>query len=193
MGSRLCSALSAHMTLLIRIILLVSGIQWSHSQCFLNPSISTRPSNDRVYSTDVMDLQTIFESVLDYVGIIKDEFWAQNDKTGQNLTITSPGDGSCAILDEGLSLQTFTTKDSPILTVIPVLTNVVRLSSNRFYIPSGSKSVLLNITQFDELTSHLRLTLDLVKAGPHNYPSLNILRQEICISKALMSPRATPV
>ena len=89
--------------------------------------------------------------------------------------MTAPGDGSCAILGEGLSLETFTTKDSnsPILTTIPVLTDVVRLSSNKFYIPSRSKSVLLNITQFDKLTQHLNLVLDLVKNGP---PQLSIYK-----------------
>ena len=118
-----------HMTALITVILLVSDI---HSQCFLNPSITTRPAVDRIYRTDLMNLQAIFLSVLDYVTIIKDEFWMVNDKSGLNLTVTNPGDGSCAIIGRGLSLQTFTTPDSGMLTAIPILTNVVKLSSNRF-------------------------------------------------------------
>merc|ERR1712082_14646 len=53
-------------------------------------------------------------SLLDYMAIIKEEFWGQY---GANLTLTYPGDGSCAMLGVGFALDP--------LTQVPLLTNVI--------------------------------------------------------------------
>ena len=122
-------------------------------QCYLNPSTTTAPQ-DEIYRTDVLDLKEMTLSILDFISIIKKEFWSGY---GQNLTLTSPFDGSCAILGNGQSLQDFTRKNRPVLHLssIPILTDVVQLSSNKFYIPSQSRSILLNKTQFEALTTQL--------------------------------------
>ena len=84
-------------------------------QCYLNPSVSTRPSENKIYRTDEMDLKIMMVSLLDFVSIIKDEYWG---KYGENLTLTYPQDGSCAILGEGFPLDTVAasntqTQDTP--------------------------------------------------------------------------------
>ena len=142
-------------------------------QCYLNPSTTTAPQ-DEIYRTDVLDLKEMTLSILDFISIIKKEFWSGY---GQNLTLTSPFDGSCAILGNGQSLQDFTRKNRPVLHLssIPILTDVVQLSSNKFYIPSQSRSILLNKTQFESLTTQLHITLALKENGP---PQLSIFKDE---------------
>ena len=71
-------------------------------QCYLTPSVTTRPSETKIYRTDELDLKTMMVSLLDYMAIIKEEFWGQY---GANLTLTYPGDGSCAILGVGFALD----------------------------------------------------------------------------------------
>ena len=149
-------------------------VSYVSGQCYLNPSISTAPGDERVYRTDELNLRTMTVSILEFVSIIRSEYWAAYS---QNLTLTAPLDGLCAILGDGLSLETFTRKNNweIHLTNIPVLTDVVRLSTNKFYIPSQSKSVLLNMTQFMSLTQQLNLVLDLEMNGP---PQLLIYKNE---------------
>ena len=159
---------------LVTVLLEALLVSYVTGQCYLNPSISTAPGDERLYRTDELDLQTMTISILEFISIIRSEYWAAY---GQNLTLTAPLDGSCAILGDGLSLETFTRKNNweIHLTSIPVLTDVVRLSANKFYIPSQSKSVLLNMTQFQSLTQQLNLILDLKEDGP---PQLSIYKNE---------------
>ena len=148
--------------LLAALIMIGSCFPLCAGQCFLNPSLSTRPAEDRIYRTDEMNLQSIFISVLDFVQIVKDEFWVMNG----NHTITSPGDGSCAILGVGQSLQYLTTQGKVLLSDVPILTDVLKVSSNKFVVPSSFRSVYLNVSQFDKLIGHLDLNLHLVASGP---------------------------
>ena len=143
------------------------------SQCFLNSSTTTIPQ-DGVYRTDELDLKFMTFSLLEFVSIIRAEYWSNY---GPNLTLTAPLDGSCAILGDGQSLQTFTRKNNweLHLSSIPVLTDVLQLSSDKFYIPSQSKSILLNLTQFQSLTNQLNILLALDEHGP---PQLSILKEE---------------
>ena len=72
-------------------------------QCYLTPSVTTRPSETTFYRTDEIDLKSMMVSLLDYVAIIKEEYWGQY---GDNLTLTYPGDGSCSMLGVGFALDT---------------------------------------------------------------------------------------
>ena len=140
-------------------------------QCFLNPSTTTSPQ-DAVFRTDELDLKEMTISLLEYVSIIKSEYWSSYS---HNLTLTAPNDGSCCLLGDGQSLQTFTRKDNweIHLSSIPILTDVLRLADDKFYIPSQSRSVLLNLTQFQSLTEQLDILLSLDDHGP---PQLTIYR-----------------
>ena len=71
-------------------------------QCYLTPSVTTRPSETKIYRTDELDLKTMMVSLLDYMAIIKEEFWGQY---GANLTLTYPGDGSGVLLDIGFAVD----------------------------------------------------------------------------------------
>ena len=74
-------------------------------------------------------------SLLDYVTIIQEEYWGNY---GENLTLTYPGDGSCSILGIGFPLSSVASSQvwgSPV-TQVPILTNVIRISQNRIFIPS---------------------------------------------------------
>ena len=112
-------------------ILLV--LNYCSAQCFLNPSTTTSPQ-DGVYRTDVLDLKHMTLSLLEYVSIIRSEYWSS---FGPNLTLTAPSDGACAILGNGQSLQTFTRKNNweVHLSSIPILTDVLQLAPDKFYIP----------------------------------------------------------
>ena len=151
-------------------ILWVSGVQL---QCFLNPSTTTT-ATDRSYETDILDLRDMTWSIMQFISIVKKDFWAGY---AQNLTLTAPTDLSCSILGLGHSLQEFTGKVGPIfhLSSIPVLTNVVMLSRDKFFLPGRSKSVILNRTQFESLTNQLGIELSLKDDGP---PQLAIFKSE---------------
>ena len=72
------------------------------SQFYLTPSVTTRPSETTFYRTDEIDLTSMLVSLLDYVAIIKEEYWG---RYGDNLTLTYPGDGSCSMLGIGFALD----------------------------------------------------------------------------------------
>ena len=61
---------------------------------------------DKVYQLETIDLQDMFVGVMNFVAMIKDELPV---KYG-NLSVTQPGDASCPILGEGISLQHLTTQ-----------------------------------------------------------------------------------
>ena len=116
-------------------------------QCYLTPSVTTRPSETKIYRTDEIDLKTMMVSLLDYMAIIKEEYWGQY---GANLTLTYPGDGSCSILGVGFALDAVAASQvwgNP-LTQVPLLTNVIRIAKDRFYIPGKNSSILLNENNF---------------------------------------------
>ena len=150
------------------------------AQCFLNPSTTTSPQ-DEVFRTDELDLKDMTISLLEYVSIIRSEYWSSY---GPNLTLTAPNDGSCAIHGNGQSLQTFTRKNNweIHLSSIPVLTDVLQLATEKFYIPSQSKNILLNLTQFQSLTDQLNILLSLEEHGP---PQLSIYKDKVSGSLVL--------
>ena len=152
---------------------MLGNLKLSNGQCYLNPSTTTQP-RDEIYRTDVINLTDMSLSLLEYVNIIKSEYWSN---FGPNLTITAPSDGACAVLGTGQSLETFTRKNNweIHLSSVPVLTDILRLTPDKFYIPSQSKNVLLNFTQFQSLTSHLNIILSLDDQGP---PQLSIFKSE---------------
>ena len=141
-------------------------------QCYLTPSVTTRPSETKIYRTDEIDLKTMMVSLLDYMAIIKEEYWGQY---GDNLTLTYPGDGSCSMLGVGFALDTVAASQvwgNP-LTQVPLLTNVIRIAQDKFYIPSKNSSILLNEQQFRAVTKRLGLLVKLRDNGP---PQLSIFK-----------------
>ena len=94
----------------------------------------------------------------------------------KNLTLTYPQDGSCAILGEGFPLDTVAASNTwgmP-LTQIPILTNVMRISTNRFFIPSKNTSILLNYEQFLSVAKKMGLVVKIKDDGP---PQLTIFKE----------------
>ena len=104
----------------------------------------------------------MFVSVMDYIGIVKDELPIRHG----NLSITQPGDASCPILGVGYDLQHLTTQGKSMLSDIPVLTDIIKISDNRFIVPNGNTAVHLNISQFEDLLGHLAIELHLVGSAP---------------------------
>ena len=145
-------------------------LAWSHiklcmTQCYLTPRVTTKPSETSFYRTDEIDLKSILISLLDYVSIIQEEYWGN---FGDNLTLTYPGDGSCSILGIGFPLSSVASSvvwGNPV-TQIPMLTNVIRISENRIFIPSENTSVLLTKQQFEEVCKELGIWLKLKDDGP---------------------------
>ena len=64
--------------------LLVS--HYCSGQCFLNPSTTTSPQ-DAVFRTDELNLKDMTISLLEYVSIIRSEYWSSYS---HNLTLTAP-------------------------------------------------------------------------------------------------------
>ena len=149
----------------IQLLLAWSHIKLSMTQCHLTPRVTTKPSDTSVYRTDEIDLKTILISLLDYISIIQEEYWGN---FGNNLTLTYPGDGSCSILGIGFPLSTVASSvvwGNPV-TQIPMLTNVIRISEKRIFIPSENTSVLLTKQQFEEVCKELGIMLKLRDDGP---------------------------
>ena len=152
-------------SLSIQLLLAWSHVRLSMTQCHLTPRVTTKPSDTSVYRTDEIDLRTILISLLDYIQIIKDEYWGN---FGSNLTLTYPGDGSCSILGIGFPLSTVASSvvwGNPV-TQIPMLTNVIKISDKRIFIPSENTSVLLTKQQFEEVCKELGIMLKLRDDGP---------------------------
>ena len=148
----------------IQLLLAWSHVQLSMTQCHLTPRVTTKPSDNSAYRTDEIDLKTILISLLDYIQIIKEEYWGN---FGSNLTLTYPGDGSCSILGIGFPLSTIASSvvwGNPV-TQIPVLTNVIRISANRIFIPSENTSVLLTTNQFEKVCKELGINLKMKDDG----------------------------
>ena len=149
----------------IQLLLAWSHIKLSMTQCHLTPRVTTKPSDTSFYRTDEIDLKTILISLLDYVSIIQEEYWGN---FGDNLTLTYPGDGSCSILGIGFPLSTVASSvvwGNPV-TQIPMLTNVIKISDKRIFIPSENTSVLLTKQQFEEVCKELGIMLKLRDDGP---------------------------
>ena len=111
-------------------------------------------------------------SLLDYVTIIQEEYWGNY---GENLTLTYPGDGSCSILGIGFPLSSVASSQvwgSPV-TQVPILTNVIRISQDRIFIPSENTSVLLTEQQFLAVCKELGIWLKLRDDGP---PQMSIYK-----------------
>merc|ERR1712030_280437 len=92
-------------------------------------------------------------------------------------SVTYPEDGSCSMLGIGFALDTVAASQvwgSP-LTQVPLLTNVIRISKNRFYIPSENTSVLLNDQQFMSVCKKLGILMKLRDNGP---PQISIFKDE---------------
>ena len=122
-------------SLKVQLLLAWSHVQPSMTQCHTTPRVTTKPSDNSVYQTDEIDLKEILISLLDYVQIIKDEYWGN---FGSNLTLTLPGDGSCSILGIGFPLSTVASSvvwGNPV-TTIPILTNVITVSYTHLTLPT---------------------------------------------------------
>ena len=162
MGS-LPSARKGHMPASqLTLIMIISCYELCSAQCFINKHLTTRPAVDKVYRSDTLNLNTMFVSVMDYIGIVKDELPIKHG----NLSITQPGDVSCPILGVGYDLQHLTTQGKSMLSDIPVLTDIIKISDNRFIVPNGNTAVHLNISQFEDLLGHLAIELHLVGSAP---------------------------
>ena len=160
-------------SLKVQLLLAWSHVQPSMTQCHTTPRVTTKPSDKSVYQTDEIDLKEILISLLDYVQIIKDEYWGN---FGSNLTLTYPGDGSCSILGIGFPLSDVASSvvwGNPV-TQIPMLTNVIKISEKRIYIPSENTSVLLTIDQFKEVCKELGIMLKIKENG---VPQMTIYKE----------------
>ena len=158
MGS-LPSARKGHMPVSqLTLIMIISCYEFCSAQCFINKHLTTKPAVDKVYRIDTLDLNDMFVGVMNFIGMVKDELPV---KYG-NLSITQPGDGSCPILGEGISLQHLTTQGKSMLNTIPVLTDILSVGDDRFII----SSVHLNKSQFQDLLGHLSIELHLVEDAP---------------------------
>ena len=92
-------------------ICLLSYYRPCFSQCYVNRHLATKPSKDLEYRTDTLSLKDIFISILDYTAIVKEELPV---KVG-NLSVTHPGDTTCAMLGLGYDLQFLTTEGRSLL------------------------------------------------------------------------------
>ena len=117
---------------------------------------------DKVYRLDTLDLNDMFVGVMNFIGMVKDELPVKHG----NLSITQPGDGSCPILGEGIDLQHLTTQGESMIDTIPVLTDIVKISNDRFIVPNRNTAVHLNMSQFQDLLGHLAIKLHLVGSAP---------------------------
>ena len=164
MGS-LPTARKGHMPasqLILMISIMLSCYSLCSAQCFINKHLTTKPAQEKVYRTDTLNLNDMFVSVMDYIGIVKDELPIRHG----NLSVTQPGDTSCPILGVGYDLQHLTTQGKSMLSTIPVLTDINKISSNRFIVPNANTAVHLNISQFEDLLGHLAIELHLVGDAP---------------------------
>ena len=160
-------------SLKVQLLLAWSHVQPSMTQCHTTPRVTTKPSDKSVYQTDEIDLKEILISLLDYVQIIKDEYWGN---FGSNLTLTYPGDGSCSILGIGFPLSDVASSvvwGNPV-TQIPILVNVLKISEKRIYIPSENTSVLLTMDQFKEVCKELGIMLKIKENG---VPQMTIYKE----------------
>ena len=158
------SGLGSHMLpwLILMMAVIISNFQPCRSQCFINRHLATKPAQEKVYRTDSLDLKEMFISILDFTAIIKEELPAKHG----NLSITQPGDTGCPMLGEGYSLQFLTTHGKALISSIPILTDIIKLSNNRFIVPNDNVGVHLNLTQFEKLLEHLHIQLHLVTGAP---------------------------
>ena len=140
-------------------------------QCFVNRHLATRPSKNLEYRTDMMSLKDILISVLDFTTIIKQELPGENN----NVSITYPGDTLCPMLGKGFGLDFLTTDGLALVNSIPLLTNIIRISDNRFVVPNQNVPAHLNMSQLQTLLSHLDIQLTLTKGSP---PQLFIRRDD---------------
>ena len=108
---------------------ILSGVD---GQCFVNRHLATRPSRNLEYRTDMMSLKNILISVLDFTSIIKQELPGENG----NVSITYPGDTLCPMLGKGFGLDFLTTQGQSLVNSVPLLTNIIRISDNRFVVPN---------------------------------------------------------
>ena len=151
-----------HKQLLMICLLSYYSPCYVNSQCYVNRHLATKPAKDLEYRTDEMSLKDIFISILDYTSILKEELPVQVG----NLSVTHPGDTTCAMLGLGYGLDFLTTEGKSLLSSIPILTDIIRISGNRFIVPNENVPAHLNITQFEDLLAHLEIQLTLVKGSP---------------------------
>ena len=147
---------------------ILSGVD---GQCFVNRHLATRPSRNLEYRTDMMSLKNILISVLDFTSIIKQELPGENG----NVSITYPGDTLCPMLGKGFGLDFLTTQGLALVNSVPLLTNIIRISDNRFVVPNQNVPAHLNMSQLQTLLSHLDIQLTLTKGSP---PQLFIRRDD---------------
>ena len=131
-------------------------------QCFVNRHLATRPSRNLEYRTDMMSLKDILISVLDFTIIMKQELPGNHG----NVSITYPGDTLCPMLGEGFGLDFLTTQGLALVNSVPLLTNIIKISNNRFVVPNQNVPAHLNASQLQTLLSHLDIQLSLSKDSP---------------------------
>ena len=148
--------------LILMMSVMLSHFEPCYSQCFINKHLATKPAQDKVYRTDSLNLKDMFVSVMDYTTIVKEELPVKHG----NLSVTQPGDTSCPMLGVGYDLQFLTTQGKALVSSIPVLTDIIKISSNRFIVPNANTAVHLNLTQFEDLLGHLSIQLHLVSGAP---------------------------
>ena len=156
---------------LLGITLFSAYILNTEGQCFVNKHLATRPSKNLEYRTDLISLKNILVSILDFTTILRKELPSGDD----NVSITHPGDSLCPMLGRGFGLDFLTTKGLSLVNSIPLLTNIIRISENRFLVPNQNVPAHLNITQLSTLLSHLNIKLTLTKGSP---PQLFIRRDD---------------
>ena len=152
-------------SLSIQLLLAWSHIKLSMTQCHLTPRVTTKPSDTSVYKTDEIDLTTILflpppTLHLGYLGnkpaSILGKYRPQ-DHSLPSPTLIAPRlpRQQAGIHHCGKSCNTNS-----------MLTNVIRISEKRIFIPSENTSVLLTKQQFKEVCKELGIMLKLRDDGP---------------------------
>merc|ERR1711954_57133 len=131
-------------------------------QCFSNRHLGTKPSRNLEYRTDMMSLRDILISVLDFTSLIKQELPQESN----NVSVTYPGDSLCAMVGQGYGLDFLTTDGFALINAVPLLTNIIRISEDRFVVPNQNVPAHLNVSQLQTLLLHLDIELTLTKGSP---------------------------
>ena len=101
-------------------------------------------------------------SVLEYTAIIKLELPGEHE----NVSITAPGNTLCPILGQGFDLGFLTTEGLSLVNFVPLLTNILRISNDRFLVPNQGVPAHLNMSQLTQVLSHLDIQLSITENSP---------------------------
>ena len=127
------------------------------AQCFSNLHLGTKPSRNLEYRTDILSLKESLISVLDFTSLIKQELPQESN----NISVTYPGDSLCAMVGLGHGLDYLTTDGLALVNEVPLLTNIIQISGDRFVVPNQNVPAHLNVSQLQTLLLHLNIDLRL--------------------------------